>query len=79
MGTGSFPGVEVAGAWGWPPTPFSAEGPTKEDSYISTHPKGLRGLYKGWKPANKHTDTAFALLQMSRVAIYNAKDGGLKI
>jgi len=22
MGTGSFPGVEAAGAWGWPPNPI---------------------------------------------------------
>ena len=22
MGTGSFPGVEAAGTWGWPPTPI---------------------------------------------------------
>jgi len=22
MGTGSFPRVETAGAWGWPPTPI---------------------------------------------------------
>jgi len=29
MGTGSFQGVEAAGAWGWPPTPSSAEGPRK--------------------------------------------------
>ena len=25
-----FPGVEVVGEWGWPPTPSSAEGPRKE-------------------------------------------------
>ena len=25
----------------------SAEGPRKEYSYTSTHPKGVRGLYKG--------------------------------
>jgi len=30
MGTGSFPGIEAAGGWGWPPPPSSAEGPRKE-------------------------------------------------
>jgi len=25
MGTDSFPGVEAAGVWGWPPPPSSAE------------------------------------------------------
>ena len=25
MGTGSFPGLEAVGAWGWPPPPSSAE------------------------------------------------------
>ena len=34
-----------------PPPPSSAEGPIKEYSYISTYPKGLRGLYEGWKPS----------------------------
>ena len=30
MGTGSFPGVEAAGAWGWPPTPhLECRGPRK--------------------------------------------------
>ena len=29
MGTGSFPGVEAAGAWAWPPTPISSRGPRK--------------------------------------------------
>ena len=43
--TGSFQGVEAAGAWGWPPNPYlECRGPRKEYSYTSTHPKGLRGL-----------------------------------
>ena len=29
MGTGSFPGVEAAGAWGWPPTPIYCRSPRK--------------------------------------------------
>jgi len=29
MGTGSFPGVEAAGGWGWPPTPIQCRGPRK--------------------------------------------------
>ena len=35
--------VEAAGAWGWPP-PHLVPRPKKEQSYTSTHPKGLRGL-----------------------------------
>jgi len=29
MGTRSFPGIEAAEAWGWPPTTSSAERPRK--------------------------------------------------
>jgi len=44
MGTGSFPGLEAAGAWVWPPTPIQCRGPKKSRANTSTHPKGLRGL-----------------------------------
>jgi len=37
------------------PPRSSAEGPRKEYSYNATHPKGLRGLQKGWKPT--YTDS----------------------
>ena len=40
-----FPGGKVRpGRGADPPTQSSAEGPRKEDSDISTHPKGLGGL-----------------------------------
>ena len=51
MGTGSFPGVKMAGAWGWPLTPSSA---VVMNQYTSTPPYGPYSpctepqcLYKG--------------------------------
>jgi len=46
MDTGSFQGVEVAGAWRSPPTTSSAEVKERVDLYFYSF-LGLRGLFKG--------------------------------
>ena len=47
MGTGSFPGVETAGAWGWPSHPHLVWKVLETIlSYNSTHPKGAYVAYK---------------------------------
>jgi hypothetical protein len=41
-----FPGGKAAGAWRWPPTPQLSPRLKKEDSYSSTPPLSLRGLFR---------------------------------
>jgi len=47
MGTGSFPGGKLAGAWSWPPPPSSAEAEGRVELYMYS-PSGPSWPVLGW-------------------------------
>jgi len=78
MSTGSFPGVEAAGAWGWPPTPYlERRGPRKSRAMSLLNLRAFVAYKKGENLPTRYDEfdrMSYALIAVSIVSVFQIRD-----